>query len=121
MSNGFFNVFDGWIFDRDAFVLRPFEFGIGAFEESVEFFLRHAVFFRRVFVIEFVNFQRRNSADLDGLQCNNRRARDDSNLLATDSGVEPLAEVLFRVSDRERLHIGHIAAIWSPGQTLVFK
>lgn len=106
MSNGFFKFLEGWILNRNecARAFRFLVFRLYTLFQSIQLRGRRPIFRARIFVIELANLQRIRTANFDRLNREDGRATNDADLLAFGCGVQPFAEVLFRLGNGQSFH-----------------
>ena len=109
-TNCFFKIFDGGIFDSDTFAafLRPFRACIQSASGTLHVLFPQSVFLPQVFVVDRHPVPRRFGTHFDWVKCDDGRAGNDSHVLAFDRCGEPLAQVLLRIGDCQRLHMAHL-------------
>lgn len=112
-SNDFLKFLEGGMFDGNGVAAQNifFQFKFRGFPRSVCFLPRNPVFFPKIFVVDRQFIDGGGGPHLNRAQRNNRRPRDNADILATNGGVEPFAQISSGVGNRERMHTNFLASI----------
>ena len=109
-SNDFFKFLQGRMFDGQCISARDLSLKSGrrVLHGCICLLARDSVFRPQIFVVNRHLVRRGGGPHFDRLKRDDGRAGDDADILAFDCRVQPLAQVLLRLGDSQRLHTAHL-------------